>query len=225
MMPVAATRADALRFKVGESEITHLIAAGGIPGVIVKQAAAKNGAGIGRLRSAGDGTLLSWKAPGSAVWGDAYHCHVDEQEYVLEDGEDHDKFVRVQIAADFLTPGSVEALVYLQEVYNNGIASDDVSAAEASAGDVETYQITMENVGSETLQKLVVWLDPGVSGLEISENGSSWVNPTTEETALAFPDLPAGQTDILHVRRTIGAGAEPDPAVLSCLHARFVALW
>lgn len=222
-MAIAAQHADALRLEVASVEVDHLTAVQTIPGVVITAAADRNGPGIGWLRSTEDGTLLSWKAPESSNYGSGQPCDADGS-YLLEDGDDVSKWVRCQVYVDFLSSQSIEARVFLADIYNNDTAHDDVTASEAAAGNVETWTLTMENAGTLILSFLKVWIDSAVSGLEISDDGASWVSPTTESTALEFPDLLPGATDTLHIRRTISAAADSDPDVLNHLHITFSGL-
>lgn len=211
-----ATASDGLRFKVSAVEIVHLHAIGTIPGVAILAVAALNGIGAGQLRSVGDGTELQWRAPGSSNFGNRVQAGVDGT-YMLTDGDNAGKWLRVQVYATYLL-GPSSAQVLLADRYDNNLAADDVTAAEASAGSVETYQITMENVTGITLAQPTLWLDAAVADLEISDDGAAWVSPTTELTGLLFPDLAPAGTDIFHLRRTITAGASADPDVLNHLN-------
>ena len=217
-----ATASDSLRFKVSSVELVYLHTVGTIPGVAILAAAARNGPGSGSLRSVGDGTELQWQAPGSASYGNRVQAGTDGT-YMLTDGEDAGKWLRVQVYATYLL-GPSASPVLLADRYDNGLATDDATAAEASAGSAETYQITMENVSAMTLHQLVVWIDPAVNDIEISDDGVAWVSPTTEATALAFPDLVPGGTDILHLRRTIAAASASDADVLNRFHASWLGL-
>ena len=220
-MPVVATRADSLRLESSGTEIVHLNAVGTIPGVVVLAVAARNGLGTGTIRSEGDGNTLSWRAPGSETFGDAVTVAADG-ELLLEDGEDTNKWVRIEIHFAELAPGSASEGVLLDDVYNNAIVNKSgITAAQASAGVAEAYTVTMANDGSFTLENLDVWIDAAVSGIEISDDGVVWVSPTTEGTALSFPNLAASGTDTLHIRRTIGAASPSDPAVIDLLHIAY----
>ena len=223
-MPAIATRNDALRFELSGVEIVHLVPAGTVPGVRVIAAAARNGPGTGHLRTTGaTGTLLSYKAPGSAAYGPEVDVSADGS-YVVED-PDSAKWLRVQVSADYLHAGPTDGAVKLTEVYNNGVGHADLTAAEASAGHVAEYSVTMKNDSSQLLIAPRVWLDSAVSDLEISIDNAAWVSPTTEPTALVFPDLAAAGSDILYLRRTIAAAATFDPKILNLLHANFEAFF
>lgn len=241
-MVAIATHADAVRLSVSTIEVQHLVAFGTIRGVAIDQVAARNGEGVGRLRSTGDGTRLSWQAPDSSTFGTPATIAADGT-YLLEDGEDRDKWVRVQVWASHLAPGPAESRVHLVDVFAGGAAHDDVTSGEAAAGDATVYTITLENDGTVYLSDLRVWLggvpagnagwrhpwhlllgwhSSGPAGrLEISEDNVTFVRPGSEADALVLPDLAPGGTDTLYVRRTIGGGAIADADVLALLHFAF----
>lgn len=220
---VATLTSAALELSISSIELEHLDVLGTVPGVIPLLAAARNAPGMARLRTTGDGTDLQFKAPGSATWGPVVTVTANG-EYLAHDGDDFDKWLRVYAYLPYLPDGHAESRVMLNQRYGVGIADDDVTASEASAGDVATYQITMTNNWTRTLTDLCAWIDPAVVDLEISDDGSTWVSPTTRFAALEFPDLAASATDILHLRRTITAGAASTPAVLNQLHLSFCGL-
>jgi hypothetical protein len=211
---------DALEFTIDDVEIGQLVAVGTIPGVFVTYAAGANGKGTGYLASSGDGTRLAWKAPGSSCFGPDVQVGTDGS-YLLEDELDRGKYVRVWVVTAFLQETPTQAEVYLDDIYNNGIGHDDVTAAEASAGDVVTYTLTMENKSAKVLWTPRFWLHSDTDNLEIGDDGVAWVSPTTESTALELPDLAAGGTDILHVRRTIAASSDCDPRVSNRIEYSF----
>jgi hypothetical protein len=182
--------------------------------------AGRNGPGVGMLRTTGDGTLAAWRAPGSSTFGVSVNVSVDGT-YLLEDGTDSDKWVRVQVAAAFLAASPMQGRVYLRTRYNNGLAASDVAADDAQSGDVDNYLLQLDNVSRGALRDLRFWLEPGTTNLELSDDFSTWVAPTTEETALVFPILLIAATTYLYVRRTTPAASECDPGVLNRLHARF----
>jgi len=222
-MPAVATGPDALRMEVASAGTQHLHWMGTLDGVAITHVGGRNGPGTGHIQSDGTGSKLSWKAPGSSTYGTGVDCSAGGN-FILCDGDDPDKFVRIAVTASRLPTSNDEAIVLLADVYNNDVASDDVSASEASAGDVETYTITLANDSTDKLLYVKVWIDSGVSNIEISDDGASWVTPTTEGTALSFGTIVVSGTDTLHVRRTIGAAAGSDPNVLTHLHASFESL-
>lgn len=111
---------------------------------------------------------------------------------------------------------------------------DDVSGAEAAAGDVEYRCIYIKNNhGSLTLQSAVVWidslttststefdiaLDPAAVGATatastVDENTAptggtvTFTQPTTKGAGLTIGDIPAGSRKAIWLRRTVTAGA------------------
>jgi hypothetical protein len=220
-MATAATNADALRIESGGSEVHHLSWIGTLPGVEILAVAAINGPGAGRLLASADGESLQWRAPGSSTAGAAVDVSAGGT-FLLEDGDDSDAWLRIEVTAASLDENATEAVVHLDDRYGNAVASDDVSAAEASAGDVETYTLTLANDSGLSITSVTVWIDSGVSGIEISDDGSTWVSPTTEGGGLSLGTITASGTDTLHVRRTIGSSTSYDPKVLTHLHASFV---
>lgn len=227
-MATVATRGDALRLTlIASSDIVHLDVFGTIPGVYIAGStgtgltpvAALNGVGTGHIK--GDGRNIQWKAPGSSQYGPLVNAAVDNGVYMLEDGDDRDKWIKIIVHGDFLAAILVEDKVLLNDLWNNQISLDDVTSGEAAAGDITTYQVGMDNDSPKTLFDLVVWLDASVSDITISEDNAVFVSPTTEATALAFPDLAAAGSDILYIKRTIGAGASSDPDILNHFHFRY----
>ncbi len=217
-MPVVAERADALRIKLTSAlEVQHLTSLRVIPGVVLKFVAGLNGVGTGQIRSEGDGTLLSWRAPGSTLFGASVACGADG-EYALEDGTDLDSYVRVEVFNADLIAGATSAAVYLKDVWGNIIGGDDITSGEATAGDVSSVPVRIENVSSFTLSRIRVWLDADNSaGLAISDDDATWVSPITDATALELPDLDPGAFDLFYIQRTITAGATANPEVLNVL--------
>lgn len=219
-MPLPATHADSLRIYADAVEVSCLALVGTIAGVRPLAVAALCGRGTARLRSDAAGTALSFRAPGSITWGPWVAAGGDGS-YLLEDGETPSKWIRVQVYAAYLLASPQEARIALTDQFNNAIGSDNVSAAEASAGDVETYTVTLQNDSVNTISGLKAWLDAAVDCLEISHNGADWVAPTSEAAALALADVPAAAAATLHLRRTIAAAAPSDPSVLNLIHLAF----
>lgn len=213
-----ATRGDALRLKLAGVESQSMVAVGAVPGLAVLAVAGRNGVGVGILKVSGSGTGLAWKAPGSASFGHAQPITADGS-FLLEDGDDSDKWIRVAAYTDYLSDG--EGVVYVQDKYNNEVGQDDVTAAEASAGDVTDFSISVHNDSHVILSQVKFWLDASVSGIEISDDDITYVSPTTEGTALAMADIPAGGSITLYVRRTIGAGASSDADILNILECKY----
>jgi hypothetical protein len=220
----AGRRGDSLRLELSSVEIHSLVAVGTLPGVVVLAAAGRNGPGVGMLRASGNGTYLSWRAPGSDRFGSTVICTTDGSSYLLEDGKHLDKWLRVKVHSDYLNPGSADARVYLADVYNNGVGHDDLSAGEATAGNVEDYTITMANDNPMDVLNVRAWLEAETSWkVEISDDDIAYISPTAEHhvDTLARARIAAGATATLYLRRTIIAGAGSDPGVLNHLQFAF----
>jgi hypothetical protein len=224
-MPAVATNADALRAEISGVEILHLRAVGTVAGVIINQAAARNGPGEGILAMGTAGTTISWQAPDSATPGTDVDISAGG-EFLIEDGADPDKWLRITAYAAYLRRGE-SATVTLTDRYANGSPGDDVTASEATAGDVESWSVDLVNDSDETVYAPTAWLDVATDFLEISDDGVNWVSPTTQEDGLVLDDLEgasasssmgAAQSVVLYIRRTIPAVTASDPAVLVHIH-------
>lgn len=206
---------DALRIEVDSVEVRHLTAVGAPPGVVPLLAVARNGPGTGVLLCGED--TISWRAPGSETFGEEVDCSADGQ-YVVCDGEDADKWIRVGVYADYFVSGS-QADVRLAEVYNNAVAGDDVDAAEAAVGNVATFSISLVNASAGEIAGLAAWVDSETdASIEISADGVNWLRPESEEAALALLPIPAEDSIEFHLRRTITAGAASSTRLPVRLH-------
>jgi len=220
---IDGARADAIRVKRASLEIRHLAAVRTIPGVVILAVAGRNGPGMGRLKSAQDGTRLAWQAPGSSTFGAAIDC-TDDGVYLLEDGEDVGKWVRVRVYRDYLAPTPRSARIHLADLYENGPPHDDVTAAEAAAGDVTVYTLQLANDSPKNVSGLTVWLDAATANLEISDDAAAWVDPTSESAGLVLGNLASGESVTLWLRRTIAPAANSDAEVLTNIHYAFNSL-
>lgn len=215
-MASPGTRSDGLRLQLAGSDVVSLRVVGGIAGVVVIAAAGRNGPGSGRLIASAGG--LCWQAPGSVVAGDAVPIPADGV-YLLEDGTDASAWLRVQAYAASLA-ASGEARVYLADRYNE-FGPDDVTAANAAAGIVETVQFTLANVTPAVITGAVLWLDPSAvsAGLAISSDGVSFFTPTnqTDATALTWASINPASSVNVWVRRTLAAGKASNPQILNTM--------
>ena len=240
-MGTIGTLADQLNIKIGSTEVQHLVATGALPGTTILFAAAKNGTGKGRLRIDAAG-LISWRAPGSATFGTGQTGVTGT--WLLRDGEEQGKWVRLQIWEDYLPVSPQEADVLLTNIYGE-IAGDDCAAAQAAAGQVVTTTVILENVSTYTLTGLKVWLEGGgvvggfrdllswlwkrpsrgsMSAIEISDDNITFVTPWNEADGLILSSIAAGKTITLYVRRTVTAGSSYDPAMAVELQVGFTGI-
>ncbi len=208
-------RSDALKLRVSSVEVRSLVSVGTLVGVSVLAIGGSNGKGTGHLKVTEDGALFQWKPPGGS-YGTGTKITANGS-YLLE-GTDKDKWIRIQVFSSFLPSTVQEYPVYIDETFNT-IANDDITAAEASSGLIESYSLELYNSHpANALFDLKAWIDSAVSGIEISDDNATWVSPTSEGAALAMASpLLSGSSDTLYIRRTIGAGASSDPDVLNKL--------
>lgn len=220
----AARRGDALRIEVSSVEALSHIAVGTLHGVAILAVAGKNGPGTGLLRASGDGTYLSWRAPGSDRFGSTVVCDADG-DYMLEDGNYPDKFIRVNVSVDYLAPGASDAKVYIKDIYDNGFAQADITAAQASAGNVAVTALGLHNDGPMDILNMKCWLGTvGLVGIiELSTDNANYYAPTFEDhvDVIEFARIAAAGDETLYIRRTITAGAVSDPAFLNHLEFAF----
>lgn len=234
-MPLAAEHADALRWYVVDyvcgpdtyyKEIPPIGAVGTLAGVRPLLAAGRNGPGTATIRSGPNGTELSFKAPGSGTWGADVDCSSDGT-YLLEDGEDAGKWLRIQVYAEYLPAGAAEASVPVTDRYGAEAGYNELldCSVTGGAGEQNTPTYYLYNASPETISDVRVWLDPAaVEFLEIDEGGGSWVQPTAEADAVELGDVVPGAVLAVNLRQTVAAGTPADPGVLNFLHASFNAL-
>jgi hypothetical protein len=205
--------------KCDSVEVRCLSAVGAIPGVAPHLAAPANGPGIGWLL--GEGGELSWRAPGSATFGDAVACASDGV-YVLADGEDASKWIRVEVHVDYLSDSSAMGEVFLADVFDNGVAGIDVAAASSAAGETTTRQLTLANADANPIQNICLWLDAASDArTALSLDGETWSSPTTEAGGLSIEAIAAGGSAAIHLRRVVGAGESSVAKQLVFIHFAF----
>ena len=220
-MPDPFTKSDALElflYPFADTP-TSFLAVGTLPGLIITNARHRNGEGKGFLRFKSDGTLASWKAPGSLQYG-AWVNVSALGEYLLEDGEDPNKSVRVEtVSAAHLPASAQEVPVYLESTHG-GDRPFFGDVLDGQAGEVVVVTRQLFNHGRSVMSNLVVWIDPASSYLEI-DVGGGYSSPTTEETALLIGTLLPLNSTLFDVRRTIPALTGPEPELVMELHFRW----
>jgi hypothetical protein len=212
--------ADILHIESASVDVQQLTAVGAVPGVAPLLAAARNGPGVGQLLSGSDGRSIAWRAPGSDIFGPPVFC-VPDGVYDLLDGEDSDKFIRVDVYGDHAAAGS-QAQILLTDVYNNALAGSDVTAAEAAAGNVAAWSVTLRNAGLEAIAAVRAWLDaasdPAVS---LSPDGSTWSQPDNDADGVTIGSLAASQSATLYLQRMLVANSPFDPKRRVIIHVAF----
>jgi hypothetical protein len=209
------TRNDGLRLELSAAEIVSLRTSGTLPGVVVLAAAARNGPGTGRLTASSQG--IAWMAPGSTQSGTPVATPIDGA-YLLEDGSDASKWVRVQVYAEWLGK-SGGALVQLKDWYN-ALGPADVPAADALAGATETTEYQLVNLTGNAIVSAILWLDSACApGISVSQDGTNFFTPSSsvDPNALAWASIAAGASVNLWVKRVISATSASNPRILNAL--------
>jgi len=113
--------------------------------------------------------------------------------------------------------------IYLTEIYNNEIALPDVTAAEALAGDVSTFSVTIKNDGKVVLSQIGAWMD-GTTALwvQISQDNVAFSAPQSRAAALVFPDVKPGDTFTLYIKRTIPANTTYYPRIRTKIYFKWM---
>ncbi len=225
-MPYAAQHADLLRMQDAGAESPSLRAAGvGIPGVYPLAMSAGNGPGFGRLVLDPSVPALRYRAPGSGTYGPPVTLvEGAPDDFLIVDGEDSSAWARVGISHAHLPATSAAGRVPLIDLFSNGLVGADVTAGEASAGDVASWAVALKNDGTFVASNVAVWLDASVSTWSISDDDATWVAPTSEAAALALPDVSPGNSATFYIRRTIAAATVADALRLGLIHYTFCGL-
>jgi hypothetical protein len=221
---IVYTGADQLRFEgVHDAEHFGLYTFGTVPGVSVTLASENNGPGIGHLRYR-QGSL-SWKAPGSATFGPDQNVAAGG-EWIVVDGDDGNKFLRVSAFPAFLPVSDTSAAVRMK--VRPGVWVVPTAFLVVNGGRVRTagvppytaqgYQRLYNRSTSTNLTNVRAWLEAGAGFndyLTISDSASGpWVAPVTELTGLALAAIPKGNTSpvSLHWQIDVPGGEPPSAA-------------
>lgn len=221
-MPDALTHADAIRMYLtgaasdggaqadpnsslgkyrSSTEVTHLgaVITSPIANVTVDFVAGENGTGAGTL-AAKSADTLAWTAPGGSE-GAAVTIANGETK-LLEDGSDTKKYIRVSRTSASALTGT--ATVTLADQFNNLVGFDNISSAEAAAGDNEYRCLSLKNVAASQVKSVKVWL--GTLGTQMTTSaaqlGASGAG-TLEGAAGAFADWP--ETGFARIQTAGGA--------------------
>lgn len=201
----------AVTWKFGGVETGGLVSAGGVDGVQIAFVAALNGEGRGSLWYEAGG-LLRWQAPESETPGAAIDVSAGGT-FTLLDGDDEDKFVRVTVDEDFLPTYALQAGVELTAAGENDVAGPRISAADAAAGQVATWQLTVHNADAvHAIADVYFWFEEVTDdgpAFELSTNNADWYSPSSEVEAVALMPsvtIAAAGSRTLYLRRTTTAG-------------------
>ncbi len=215
---------DALRVFYAGAEQCSFRTFGTIPGVIVRAAAGKNGPGRGFLASVGDGESLRWTAPGSSTPGPAVAVPA-QGVYLLEDGEDATKWLRVYVYPEHLNPTPIGTAVHLVDAYNANLIGRDITAEEADAGVELVLCLALFSATGSDLTGAKAWLDATASGYAFLSLAAAQAGPYVSPDSESHPDaielgvIPGDGLNSreLYVKQTIPAHTAFDPAVLGVL--------
>ncbi len=217
--------ADGLRYRIDEEDLEPMKQIGAPAGARVAAAAGLAGPGAGRLRVCGEedfgdppGGYVQFQAPGSATFGQPVPVPASG-EYLAEDGEDTDRWLRVIVYRDYVQNVG-EVRLELADRYANGVGGADVDAGDAAAGQEVEYTIELKNIGMTDLLDLRAWLGADVTHLEIGTDGVDYYSPDAEDhgDVLVWDRLEPLARETLYLKRTLPADSEADPAVLTLLH-------
>lgn len=214
---LAGMHADGVRVQVSSVDVELLAIVGTIRGVTPLAASGRGGPGTASIRSvAGSPIGLQFQAPGSSTWG-AITFAPATGDYLLEDGADPQKWLRVHVDLTWLSPTVEQGSVYLRDRWNE-LGPDDVATADAAAGIVEVLTLGLKNASPDTVWNLKAWLGSSHAGLALSPDNVTFTSPTNEGTAVALTSpLAKGASVPLYMKRTITAGASPAAAILNQL--------
>lgn len=210
------TRSDAVHLESAGADAGPLRVVGTLPGMYIFAASTLNGTGHGLLiagvHSDGVTPTVAWQAPGSSTPG-APCPLTGEAAFLVEDGEDPDKWVRVYAYPAYCGT-SGEAKVFFKVGYN-ALGPSDVTAGDAAAGLVITTTFTLKNYSFYPVTNVKLWIyaDPAV---QVSKDNISFFAPTdeTDPNVLVWSSIAAGASANVYVKRTISASTAFDPARL-----------
>jgi hypothetical protein len=175
------------------SELLHLVVAitSPIAQLTVDFVSGANGVGAGTLTATGASTL-TWTAPGGAA-GAAVTIANGETK-IVEGNAAPEKYVRVtRISASAM---SGAATITLTENPSSLIGFDDVSSAEAAAGDTEYRAYMLKNVAPSQVKTLKVWLSRlGTAAVvNAAGYGAAGAVTITAKAGSDFDDWPGSAT-------------------------------
>jgi hypothetical protein len=213
-MPSWSTRADALRIVYQPGVFDRLTGflkcVGTIPGVAPIAAAGLCGGGIAAIASHNDGMDLCFRAPDSGTFGALVRCDSDG-DYMLEDGEDKNKWLRIKSRAAFLSPTPQQARVFLK-------IEDGEMVTEKAPSTVTSLNLQLQNVSSQTLENVRVWCPTpdttfNLTGLDVAA--------ADEASSLLVGALAVGGVKDLGMKLTVLVGADPAAAAPFEVYAKW----
>lgn len=137
------------------SEITHLAysISNPIANITINFLAGANGTGSGTITATGNDTL-TWTPPGGTA-GPAVTI-LNGETKILEAAGAPEKFIRITRTTTDNLSGA--AVLTLTDQFNNVIGMDNVSSAEAAAGDAEYRAIMLKNEATTEVKNLKIYI-------------------------------------------------------------------
>lgn len=213
-MPDWGTRGDALRIVyqpgVFDRETGYLKAVGTIPGVAPIAAAGLCGAGIAAISSRNDGYDLCFRAPDSELFGPLVRAESDG-DYLLEDGEDKNKWLRVKVRSAFLAVTPQQSRVFLRLEDGEMVTTKQISS-------VNTLNLQIQNVSAQPLLGVRVWSPTpdttfNLTGVDVAA--------ADEDNSLLIGNMAVGGVKDLGMTLTVPGGADPEAAALFEVYAKW----
>ncbi len=170
------------------TEVPHLGISGSVQYLTIDFVSGNNGEGIGVLTVSGV-SEIKWTAPGGTLG--AAVAIANGETKIIEDGTDTDKYARItRTSATAL--GVAATNITLANEVNNAIGLDDVSSAEAAAGDTEYRCVCLKNEGANAITVLKAWLTTlGTQRVSATAQLGASGAGTIEIAAGTFDDWPA----------------------------------
>ena len=174
-----------------------------IPNINVLYADRANGIGIGALTATGDDTL-AWTPPNGSQGSEI--TILNGASAVIEGAGDRGAFLLIERTSADALFGS--ASVVVTENINNAVGGDNVSSAEALAGDDEYRALMLKNVSSSDVADLSLWIDTlGTQRTsDTAQLAASGADTIETGTANGFADWP--EQGYVHIKTRAGATRE-----------------
>lgn len=171
-----------------------------ITNIVIEHVAGYNGEGNGTL-SAIDANNLKWTPPGGTQ-GDAVTIANGEQKVLTGGGTgEESKYIIVRRTSTASLSGT--ATLACSWEYNNAVALDNISSAEAAAGLDEVRCICLKNSGSIKIDNIKLWLNTFgtqavTNNIQLSASGAGSIQGGTD----CFADWP--ESGMAHVKTAAG---------------------
>jgi hypothetical protein len=172
-----------------------------IANVTINYVAGANGTGAGSLAATGVDTL-AWTPPGGTQG--AAVTILNGETKILEGGSDSNKYIRVTRTSATNLTGT--ATVTIANVFNNAVGFDNVSSAEAAAGDNEYRGICVKNENAVTTSAVTVYIATLGTQRTSDTTQLSGAGAGSIATTGSFADWP--DTGFAHVKSNVGVTKE-----------------